>query len=302
MSNNRIDCPKCEAVLFDGTRWTAVSKMHYDFEMLYSRVLVRCARCGLEAQHAAPLPEDSVEPEASEAPDYTAPIFGVRQWSVSKDRILGGTGVGGEWAVGETMKARCKYLGVSSDFTGLRGELHKSPEENCGCGLYAFYGLGEAERYGDRPSGSLVRGVVSSWGDVVQCEHGVRAEYMKVEALLLEQQTVRVLGSPVSVVAAHRRLAEKHGVPLILPGEIDSFAREKGLVRLKPEKLPAPTESVYLWGSPSWGLGRYHLPPPILGHHRSIVHGAFALPPDPPPPTTYKGWRSKVKKLFGKEG
>ena len=59
-----------------------------------------------------------------------------------------------------------------------------------GAGVHAFKSLDEAFEYADQasnwifPSGSVVVGHVALWGDVIEHEHGYRAQYGSVHSIL----------------------------------------------------------------------------------------------------------------------
>ena len=59
-----------------------------------------------------------------------------------------------------------------------------------GAGVHAFKSLDEAFKYADQainwifPSGSVVVGHVALWGDVIEHEHGYRAQYGSVHSIL----------------------------------------------------------------------------------------------------------------------
>jgi hypothetical protein len=110
---------------------------------------------------------------------------------------------------------------------------HEAPHSGCSCGLYAFYDRRSFKEHGDRCSveDCYVMGVVSAWGErVILCEYGFKAQYMKLEALVLEQETIEVFGFPVSVREAHEKLARRYSVPLLMPAQVVEFLRERGTV------------------------------------------------------------------------
>jgi hypothetical protein len=61
-----------------------------------------------------------------------------------------------------------------------------------GAGVHAFKSLDEAFKYADQainwifPSGGVVVGHVALWGDVIEHEHGYRAQYGSVHSILNE--------------------------------------------------------------------------------------------------------------------
>lgn len=197
------------------------------------------------------------------APDYVEPIAGVRAWFVDEDGYLTSTtGRTERWMPGEEKRATCNRVEpparhVSARYTdrpGLRHEAirHEAPRKGCSCGLYAFYDRPNYERHGDGFSlrESRVMGVVSAWGEkVILCEYGFKAQYMKLEALVLAQETVNVLGFPVSVKEAHEKLARRYGVPLLSRFQIDVFSNN-GRLTVKHESAHKPValiEAILEW-------------------------------------------------------
>jgi hypothetical protein len=63
----------------------------------------------------------------------------------------------------------------------VRGDLHVG-----GAGIHAFKSFDEAFKYAEKasdwifPNGNVVVGHVALWGDVIEHEHGYRAEYGSV--------------------------------------------------------------------------------------------------------------------------
>lgn len=199
-----------------------------------------------------------------------APIMGVREWAVGDDGSLNSTGVDSRWEPRGTQSARCLRtsdvsllrehynimlmtvrLGGPQEvrrLAQLRREIaeaenggHSAPHQGCGCGLYAFYDRDSCEEYGDgvaKQGG--VRGVVSAWGKVIRAEYGFKAQYMRLEAIILERETMEHFGATVGLEGAHKNLADRHGVPLIKPEEVSAFVQLSGGTVLEPE--PAPPE------------------------------------------------------------
>lgn len=250
---NLISCKACGVTLWEN----GAPKMATDIQIerdfnpwspAFEVIVMRCGHCGEETgiDRESLYSEPQKEPEPKFDPDRPAEseaLMCIRQWDITQDGTLMSTGIGGVvWEPGKDMVAECKKpppvrYSLAGYYEYAEKLRHAVPEEDCDCGLYAFRDLEAAKRSGDGLGPHRIRGVVSAWGEVIECSHGVRAEKMRIEALLLENQTERLYGSPVSVVAAQRRLAEKYGVPLILPSELKSFAGEKNLVVLeKPEE------------------------------------------------------------------
>ena len=129
---------------------------------------------------------------------------------------------------------------------------HESPQSVCSCGLYAFYDRRSYKEHGDRFSveDRCVTGVVSAWGaKVVLYEYGFKAQYMKLEALVLEEETIEVFGFSVCVREAHEKLARRYGVPLLVPAQVGAFLRERGAV-FETRPIPRPgalIEAILEW-------------------------------------------------------
>jgi hypothetical protein len=174
-----------------------------------------------------------------------SPLMGVREWSVGNDGELGSTGMGGVWSKG-TQKATCKsnVFGVTfryhADEFAMPNQRHRAPHKSCGCGLYAFYNHDALIKHGDNISAKLdgISGVVSAWGKIIRCEYGFRAEYMKLEALIIEHAERSFWGTTLDMREAYRSLAERHGVPLIKSYEISAFMGLSGGSVLECEETP----------------------------------------------------------------
>ena len=180
-----------------------------------------------------------------------APILGVREWGVDEDGTLLSIGVGGEWRPREVQVAECKTSagwGPSSFRMNAHGQIvyhrrepeeaHESPHKGCGCGLYAFYNHETCKENGDGIEGGGIRGVVSAWGRVIRCEYGIKAEKMRLEALICERESMRYMGANVGIKGAQRDLAHRHGVPLITPEEIPAFVGLHGGVVMEADPQP----------------------------------------------------------------
>lgn len=197
------------------------------------------------------------EENAERAPDYAEPIIGIRAWRVDKNGVLNSlTRKSEPWLPGEVKKASCDHVesivrhafAGSFDLPDPRRKVirHDAPQSGCSCGLYAFYDRRRCKEHGDRFSveEGHVTGVVSAWGEkVILCEHGFKAQYMKLEALVLEQETIDVFGFSVCVRDAHQKLARRYGVPLLMPAQVPAFLRKRGAVleTESPDEPVAPT-------------------------------------------------------------
>lgn len=186
------------------------------------------------------------------APDYAEPIIGVRAWRVDKNGLLYSTTRNTErWMPKEVKEATCDRSESIVYHTSARvGALpdprrkaitHEPPYSGCSCGLYAFYDRRSCKEHGDRfsPDDSYVTGLVSAWGKVILCEYGFRSQYMKLEALVLEQETIEVFGFPVCVREAFKKLSGSYRVPLLSTTEVEAFSKERGAVfETRPQHEP----------------------------------------------------------------
>jgi len=142
------------------------------------------------------------------APDYAEAIMGVRAWRVDKDGFLTSmTRRNERWKPKEVKQATCDRLESIARLNSLGGiglpdpqrkvMRHEAPHSGCACGLYAFYDRRSCKAHGDRYSveDRCIMGVVSGWGErVILCEYGFKVQYMKLEALVLEQEKIEVFG------------------------------------------------------------------------------------------------------------
>jgi hypothetical protein len=184
-----------------------------------------------------------------------SPLMGVREWIVGKDGGLRSTGMGGVWSEG-AQKATCRsgrgvyglpchtYDRYALDPT----PSHPAPHKGCGCGLYAFYTQDSLIKHGDNIASRIdgVSGVVSAWGKTIRSEYGFRAEYMKLEALIMEHAERSFWGTTLDLRNAHQSLAKKHGVPLIKSYEVSAFMGLSGGSVMECEEKPSkPVSPLY---------------------------------------------------------
>lgn len=119
------------------------------------------------------------EPACDGAPDYAEPLEGWRVWRVvdAHGRLSIGSVVKPTlWPAGEPLVAECLSRRPFAWWTWRRS-THESPALACECGIYATT-LGQLGPYlGDplpRDAVARVLGRVALWGDVVECERGLR--------------------------------------------------------------------------------------------------------------------------------
>ena len=121
------------------------------------------------------------------APDYAEPLVAWRLWEVedlhraprlrSLYRMC-------FWPVGAPLAARCNVRGLR-----LWRAPHQAPVAECRCGIYAvpfeFVSTLAFDEILGPPRRTVAVGAVSVWGDVVECEHGLRAAYAYPERLFV---------------------------------------------------------------------------------------------------------------------
>ena len=144
------------------------------------------------------------------APDYAEPLVAWRLWEVedvhhvprlrSLYRMC-------FWPVGVPLAARCNVRGLR-----LWRAPHEAPATDCRCGIYAvafeFISTLAFDEILGPPRRTVAIGTVSVWGDVVECEHGLRAAFAYPERLFV----------PSAGASSERAIAglEDYGVPVEL--------------------------------------------------------------------------------------
>jgi hypothetical protein len=121
------------------------------------------------------------------APDYAEPLLAWRLWEVeevhhvprlrSLYRMC-------FWPVGVPLAARCNVRGLR-----LWREPHQAPATDCRCGIYAvpfeFISTLAIDEIFGATRRTFAIGAVSVWGEVVECEHGLRAGFAYPERLFV---------------------------------------------------------------------------------------------------------------------
>lgn len=155
------------------------------------------------------------------------PVAGIRSWRVD-ERGLRALHRGVRWR--REMRSECVV------------ERHPEPVFGCACGLWARYSLQGWEAYEGSmfrgysylPQGQVV-GVVSSAGcEIIRGETGFRAGEMRIEAFVEYGCEIKALGTTVSLLPALQALADRIGVPVISPDEIEMFCELEGYELLSP--------------------------------------------------------------------
>ena len=155
------------------------------------------------------------------APDYAEALEGWRVWRVVERHgslSLGSVVKPTLWPEGEPLVAACLSRRAFGWWTWRR-TVHDSPAMACECGIYAT-SLGQLGPYlGDplpRDAVARVLGRVALWGDVVECERGLRASHAYPLSLFVPgEDDDPPAAAPLDIA---RRL-RSYGVPVkVLPG------------------------------------------------------------------------------------
>lgn len=145
-------------------------------------------------------------------PDYITPTIGWRVWKVAETEsgaclhscLFGGV----VWPPGERMTAAClKRRAV---------EPHEAPGRQCVCGIYSSTDVAKIRHYltyfGKPTLTGAAFGLVKSWGRIVECELGYRAQYAYPAHIWLPCDSHRYAeelaeyGVPVEPVGEHDRV------------------------------------------------------------------------------------------------
>jgi hypothetical protein len=152
----------------------------------------------------------AAEEELPRVPDYAEPLIAWRLWEVedvhhvprlrSLYRMC-------FWPVGVPLAARCNVRGLR-----LWRAPHPAPATECRCGIYAvpfeFISTLAFDEILGVPRRTFAIGSVSVWGDVVQCEHGLRAGFAYPERLFVPSACARAERTAFGL--------EDYGVPVEL--------------------------------------------------------------------------------------
>src|SRR3954447_19462468 len=122
------------------------------------------------------------------------------------------------WPNGEEYEASC-----------TRG-CHDGPGEDCACGIHAWfdYPTMVSKWYPHNDRWRHASGVVSARGVVWLHEHGWRAQYVTVEAILDDV-------SDDDLPIPKGEIAEAYGIPIVKPEDYADFCQEQSLVLLRSE-------------------------------------------------------------------
>jgi hypothetical protein len=142
-------------------------------------------------------------------PDLLAPVHAFRDWRISPDGLTSPR-TGSVWT-SAVLAATCQPRTVD-DFVR---PPHAAPGHGCTCGIHAYFHPSHETSKVDYLG---VTGIVSVWGHVEVHEHGVRAEFARVEALgVYERWTARQK-------SAVRAIADELGVDLVDLHELERAA------------------------------------------------------------------------------
>jgi hypothetical protein len=167
-----------------------------------------------------PIPEGA--PEG--APDYFGLVAGCRAWQVANTlwAEMGGL----LWSLG---MLECWRKGEEWKEAECRDGEHRIPGDLCSCGIYAFFApkalykeLGGLMPHvkAIEPRLTHVFGVIGAAGEIVEHDHGFRAQYAKVLAVFDE-------GHP-----DQDAIAQQYNAQIITPEDYDAFCQERGLIHL----------------------------------------------------------------------
>jgi hypothetical protein len=132
-------------------------------------------------------------------PDYISPIVGYRvwQWDAAGLKSLNGE----PWLPQRRLAATCRASSFGT-FVGRADpvrDAHDAPQSACTCGVYAAKSLDHLRRAGYDRYG--IHGEVLLWGNVVEHEHGFRAQFAYPKSLFLPPGTL-----PFTLSAIQSRL------------------------------------------------------------------------------------------------
>jgi hypothetical protein len=150
-----------------------------------------------------------------QAPDYTQPLIGFREWLVTEvdgqsmlRSAYMGYGPTNYWHRGQEKTALCSHVEISSE---------------CNCGLYAYYDrLTFASNTALRYPPNHVRGIVEASGRIILHETGFRAERMQIIAFISRNH-------------GHEALAQEYGVAAVPWHNIREFVEAR--FRMSPARL-----------------------------------------------------------------
>jgi hypothetical protein len=121
---------------------------------------------------------------------------------------------------GRVMHATCYDANrVLTRGVGWLDGPHRSPHEDCQCGIYAYHTPGPRSWFGEA---YWCEGIVSAWGRLVVHADGFRAEHARVEALAVPE------GQEPAGAAQLQRAAAALEVPVVVYDELEDLAASLG--------------------------------------------------------------------------
>jgi hypothetical protein len=121
---------------------------------------------------------------------------------------------------GRVMHATCYDANrVLTRGVGWLDRPHRSPHEDCQCGIYAYHTPGPRSWFGEA---YWCEGIVSAWGRLVVHADGFRAEHARVEALAVPE------GQEPAGAAQLQRAAAALEVPVVVYDELEDLAASLG--------------------------------------------------------------------------
>lgn len=170
------------------------------------------------------------------APDYTAPLYGVREWKVGMDHLLYPLISSRARSIkpGEVRDAVCNRQQMTSLAWMYMQHAkeppdpeHDVPERGCTCGYHAWinYRNWSVQNF---PTTLLhdrrVVGVAAASGKIWPHEHGFRALRMWPAAVFVSTR----------FDSFHNPVAKKYDIPLLSPWQFEEFVADRGGVLLNP--------------------------------------------------------------------
>lgn len=235
-----INCGPCGAELVKGNGVFTSSVFGTEEFLARGGLRSTIITCGCGAgtylSAGSPVPSENTQEPKQVEETIQGQLAGVREFMVTDDGDLGGLVYGGIWKPDKPWRATCAKSDPGRPFSLPRLSedyysrgFHDVPAFDCQCGFYSFGSLEEADRAGDGFSfPHRVRAVVSAWGNVVICEHGFRAEWMQIEAII--KQPTFAWGAEIDASAAWARIAARYSVPVVDEKDVPEFCESLGTV------------------------------------------------------------------------
>lgn len=199
-------------------------------------------RDAMIARVQAELKQDTVRRERANAehPELEDEVVGFRAWRTTEFGELRSQVSDAWWTRGD-QRAVCRIR----DFDSNRTACVDAPVHECSCGLYARYSITATSP--TMLSREYAVGIIQAWGRMELHPNGLRAQYMRIGALLSLDHRFLQPGHYERL----RCSAKRYGVPLLTIDHLedaDSMASEYGdivPIELRPRVhvLPGPHRS-----------------------------------------------------------